>query len=60
MNLILKAIGQAREDKAAKVSTVRTLWVPVINNYAGLGPWGFLETYDPWDADDTIRMVVKA
>ena len=40
-----------KKDKAAKVATARTLWVPAINNHGGFGHWAFLENDDPWDAE---------
>lgn len=55
LNLILEVSGEARKDKAAKVATARTLWVPAINNHGGFGRWAFLEISDPWDAKNTIR-----
>ena len=55
LNLIVEVSGEARKDKAAKVATARTLWVPAVNNHGGLGRWAFLEISDPWDAQNTIR-----
>ena len=55
LNLIVEVSGEARKDKAAKVGTARTLWVPAVNNHGGLGRWAFLEISDPWDAQNTIR-----
>ncbi len=55
LNLVLEVSGEARKDKAAKVSTARNLWVPAINNHGGFGRWKFLEITDPWDAQNTIR-----
>ena len=43
------------KDKAARVSTARTLWVPAINNHGGFGRWAFIEIDDPWDARNAIR-----
>lgn len=54
MNLIVKATGEARKDKAAKVTTARTLWVPAVNNHGGFSRWAFVEVTDPWDAQQTI------
>jgi type III restriction enzyme len=51
--------GEARKDKAAKVATARTLWVPAINNHGGFGRWAFLEISDPWDAQNTIRAFLR-
>ncbi len=55
LNLILEVSGEPRKDKAAKVATARTLWVPAVNNHGGFGRWEFLEISDPWDAASTMR-----
>ena len=47
--------GEKKKDKAAKVATARTLWVPAVNNHGGFGRWAFIEIADPWDAENTIR-----
>ena len=60
LNLIIEVSGEARKDKAAKVSTARTLWIPAVNNHGGFGRWAFVEVTDPWDAQPTIRATVEA
>ena len=60
LNLIVEVSGEARKDKAAKVTTARTLWVPSVNNHGGFGRWAFVEVTDPWDAQRTIRAAVQA
>jgi type III restriction enzyme len=55
LNLIIEVSGQPKAEKAAKVETARTLWVPAVNNHGGFGRWSFLEISDPWDAKSTIR-----
>ena len=55
MNLIVEVTGEKKKDKAAKVATARTLWVPAVNNHGGFGRWGFIEIADPWDAENPIR-----
>jgi type III restriction enzyme len=55
LNLILEVSGEARKDKAAKVATTKTLWIPAVKNHGGLGRWDFLEITDPWDAETSIR-----
>ena len=52
--------GEARKDKAAKVTTAQTLWVPAVNSHGGFGRWAFVEVTDPWDAQRTIRAAVLA
>jgi len=59
LNLIVEVTGEKKKDKAAKVSTARTLWVPAINNHGGFGRWAFLEVADPWDAQNLIRGFLK-
>lgn len=46
--------GERKKDKAGKVSTVRNLWVPAVNNHGGFGRCTFLEIADPWDAKNTV------
>jgi type III restriction enzyme len=55
LNLILEVTGQRRAEKAVKVATARTLWVPAVNNQGGFGRWAFLEIRDPWNAQTAIR-----
>ncbi len=59
LNLIVEVTGEKKKDKAAKVATARTLWVPAINNHGGFGRWAFIEVSDPWDAQNLIRGFLK-
>jgi type III restriction enzyme len=59
LNLVLEVSGEKRKDKAAKVETAKTLWVPAVNNHGGFGRWAFLEVSDPWDAKNLIREFLK-
>ena len=59
LNLIVEVSGEKKKDKAAKVATARTLWVPAINNHGGYGRWAFIEIDDPWDAIGTIRENIR-
>ena len=52
LNLIVEVTGEKKKDKAAKVATARTLWVPAVNNHGGFGRWAFIEIADPWDAEN--------
>ena len=60
LNLIVEVAGEARKDKAAKVTTARTLLVPTVNNHSGFGRWQFVEVTDPWDAQRTLRAAVAS
>jgi type III restriction enzyme len=55
LNLIIEVTGEHKKDKAAKVSTANTLWIPAINNHGGFGRWAFIEITDPWNAKNEIR-----
>lgn len=59
LNLIVEVTGERKKDKAAKVETARTLWIPAVNGHGGFGRWAFLEITDPWDAINTIRSFVR-
>jgi len=59
LNLIIEVTGERDADKAAKVSTARTLWVPAVNNHGGFGRWGFLEIADPWDGKHSIAAFLQ-
>jgi type III restriction enzyme len=59
LNLIIVVSGEKKKDKAAKVMTARTLWVPAVNNHGAFGRWAFLEVSDPYDAFEPIRSVVN-
>jgi type III restriction enzyme len=58
LNLLIEVSGAERRDKAAKVATARTLWVPAVNNHGGFGRWAFVEITDVYDAIGPIRNAV--
>jgi type III restriction enzyme len=57
LNLIIEVTGEKKKEKAAKVMTARTLWVPAVNNHGAFGRWGFLEVTDPYEVLESIRAV---
>ena len=59
LNLVLEVSGEKRKDKAAKVETAKTLWIPAVNNHGGFGKWAFIEISDPWEAKNVIREFIK-
>ncbi|MBW4558206.1 MAG: DEAD/DEAH box helicase family protein [Trichormus sp. ATA11-4-KO1] len=60
LNLIVEVSGEARKDKAVKVSTTQNFWIPAINQHGGFGRWNFIEITDPWDAENTIRAFINS
>jgi type III restriction enzyme len=59
LNLLVEVTGEKKKDKAAKVATARTLWVPAVNNHGSFGRWSFIEVADPWNAANLIRAHVQ-
>ncbi len=59
LNLIIEVTGEKKKEKAAKVMTARTLWVPAVNNHGAFGRWSFIEIADPWDAQSAIRATIN-
>jgi type III restriction enzyme len=55
LNLLLEVTGEKKKDKAAKVATVRNLWIPAVNNHGAFGRWAFVEIDDPWNAANMIQ-----
>ena len=55
INLVIEVSGETRKDKAAKVETAQSLWVPSVNNSKLFGSWAFLEVTDPWNGVSHIR-----
>jgi type III restriction enzyme len=60
LNLLVEVSGEERGDKAAKVATARTLWVPAVNNHGGFGRWAFIEIADVYDAIGPIRDAIRS
>jgi type III restriction enzyme len=59
LSLVVEVSGEARKDKAAKTATMRSLWIPAVNNHGGFGRWAFIEITDPWDAKNAIRAILN-
>jgi type III restriction enzyme len=59
LNLLIEVTGEKKKDKAAKVATARTLWVPAVNNHGSYGRWDFIEVADPWNAENLIRRFIQ-
>ena len=47
LNLIVEVSGEKKKEKAAKVMTVRTLWVPAVNNHGDIRALGFCRSRRP-------------
>jgi type III restriction enzyme len=60
VSVIVEVSGEERKDKANKVATAKTLWVPAVNNHGGFGRWVFVEVDDVASAKSDIRAAVRA
>lgn len=60
LQLLIEVTGEKKRDKAAKVATARTLWVPAVSNHGGFGRWSFIEIAAPWNAANDIRAHVAS
>ena len=60
VTLLIEVTGEQKAEKAAKVATAQTMWVPAMNNDGRFGRWFFLEVTDPWDAEHLIRAEIEA
>lgn len=58
LNLIVEVSGPDKKDKAAKVATADTLWVPAINNHGAFGRWAFIEIRDPNNTATEIKSML--
>ncbi len=58
LTLIIEVTGEKKKDKAVKVETAQTLWIPAVNAHGGLGRWAFAEIQDPWHCMDEIRAAI--
>lgn len=48
LHVVVEIKGQRDEDDKAKAETMRTLWVPGVNNLGSMGRWAFAEFTDVW------------
>ena len=58
--LLVEVTGEQKPEKAAKVATAQTFWVPAVNNDGRFGRWLFLEVTDTDVAESLIRATIQA
>jgi type III restriction enzyme len=58
LHLVVEVSGEKDEEKDAKVSTARLLWVPAVNHLGTFGRWAFFEVRDPWSCQLELRKSV--
>lgn len=60
LHLVVEIKGARDEDDKDKAETMRTLWVPGVNNLGGLGRWAFAEFTDVWTIRTEFATKVEA
>jgi type III restriction enzyme len=52
LHLVVEIKGYRGEDAKDKAETMKTYWVPGVNNLGSFGRWDFLELKDIWEIED--------
>ncbi|MDC0066862.1 DEAD/DEAH box helicase family protein [Verrucomicrobia bacterium] len=58
LNLIVEIKGLRRESDKQKQNTIKTYWVPGVNNLKTYGRWAFAEFRNPETMDDQLEDVI--
>ena len=58
LNLVVEVKGRRRENVKLKSATMRTQWVPGVNNLGLFGRWAFEEFSDVYDMDKEFKEVI--
>jgi type III restriction enzyme len=59
LNLVVEIKGQKDAATQIKAETMRTLWVPGVNNLKEFGRWDFREFSDVFDIEDAFARLVE-
>jgi type III restriction enzyme len=58
LNLIVEVKGYRGEAAAIKAETIRTQWIPGVNNLGSFGRWAFAELRDVYDFKPELERVI--
>ena len=58
LNLVVEVKGYRGEDARAKASTIRSYWIPGVNNLKAYGYWAFEEFTAPFEMQDEFDALV--
>lgn len=58
LNLIVEVKGYRNESVKLKSETMRTQWVPGVNNLGSFGHWAFVEFGDVYEMDEEFKMLI--
>jgi type III restriction enzyme len=59
LNLVLETKGYRGGNAQLKAETMRTLWVPGVNNLGSFGRWAFDEFTDVFEIEDAFRGLIR-
>jgi type III restriction enzyme len=59
LNLVLETKGYRGGNAQLKAETMRTLWVPGVNNLGGFGRWAFEEFTDVFEIEDAFGRLMR-
>jgi type III restriction enzyme len=59
LNLVVEIKGYRGEDAKEKANTMRTYWVPGVNNLHEFGRWAFIELKDVWEIEREFNEAVE-
>jgi type III restriction enzyme len=60
LHLVVEVKGYRREDAKDKAETMKTYWVPGVNNNGKFGRWAFAEFTDVWGMEADFAAKVEA
>ena len=60
LNLIVEVKGYRGEASAIKAETMKTQWIPGVNNLGSFGRWAFAELRDVYDFKPELERVIAA
>jgi len=58
LHLLVEVKGYRAENVKLKSETVKTQWVPGVNNLGTFGRWGFVEFGDVWEMSDDFKKLI--
>ena len=59
LNLVVEIKGFRNEDAKDKAETMRTYWVPGVNNLGTMGRWAFAEFTEKWTMQSEFERVIS-
>ena len=60
INLVIETKGFRGQDAQVKAETMKTFWVPGVNNLGGFGRWAFVELRDPYAIEMEFATAIDA